>query len=296
MGQRAEYSDEPDRRGPRHRHGADRIDHAAQERRTDLERDLRRSGRGRPADREEWLLSFSSDATPLHPGDAPRGWRHWRGQLRVNGAVLESIAGTDFANPTTQHLEYEPDRNGARFATNTRGDASSLRMTLSGIRPSASITLDLEEARETGSAPPFFRPPADIPGRRVRLTRSVREASAERCCRSTNYPDDRVTLRRLIRNGPRDVTLQLHRRGPTDRQRRSAAGRLLLRPGAPVERRDGLVEPGLDRRLSVAVGLAFRTSSPRPRDSTPAGGRCTHRRDTAYCSAARAPARMFTSP
>ena len=30
--------------------------------------------------------------------------------------------------------------------------------------------IDLEETRETGSAPPFYRPPADIPATRVRLT------------------------------------------------------------------------------------------------------------------------------
>ena len=161
-------------------------------------------GRGRPADTEEWLLSFSSDAAPLHPGDAPRGWRHWRGRLRVNGAVLEAISGTDFFNPTTQSVEHEPDRNGARFATHTRGDGSSLRMTLSGIRPSASITLDLEEARETGSAPPFFRPPADVPERRVRLTLAA--GGVERDVPAAGYPDDRITLRRLLRGGPRDVS------------------------------------------------------------------------------------------
>ena len=161
------------------------------------------TGRGRPADTEEWLLSFSSDATPLHPGDAPRGWRHWRGQLRVNGAVLEAITGTDFVNPTTQHVELEPARNGASFATNTRGDSSSLRMRLSGLRPSASIVLDLEETRETGSAPPFFRPPADIPERRVRLTLSA--GGVDRSMPIDDYPDDRITLRRLIRNGRRDV-------------------------------------------------------------------------------------------
>ena len=160
-------------------------------------------GRGRPAATEEWLLSFSSDAAPLHPGDAPRGWRHWRGRLRVNGAVLDAIAATDFVNPATQHLEHEPARNGARFATHTRGDASSLRMTLSGIRPNASIVLDLEEARETGSAPPFFRPPAAVPGRRVRLTLAA--GGVERTVPADGYPDDRITLRRLIRNGPRDV-------------------------------------------------------------------------------------------
>jgi hypothetical protein len=118
--------------------------------------------------------------------------------------VLERIAGTDFANPTTQHLEFEPARNGARFATHTRGDTSSLRMTLSGIRPSASITLELEAAHETASTRPFFRPPAEIPERRVRLT--LNAGGIERAMPTDDYPDDRITLRRLIRNAPRDVS------------------------------------------------------------------------------------------
>ena len=161
-------------------------------------------GRGRPADSEEWLLSFWSAAAPLHPGDAPRGWRHWRGALRVDGAVLDAIAGTDFVNPATQRLEFEPARNGARFATHTRGDSSSLRLRLSGIRPSAAITLDLEAARETGADDAFFRPPADVPARRVRL--NLAAGGVERAMPAAGYPDDRITLRRLIRDGPRDVS------------------------------------------------------------------------------------------
>ena len=172
-------------------------------------------GRGRPADMEQWLLSFSSGAAPLHPGDAPRGWRHWRGQLGVRGAVLERVAGTDFANPATQHVEFEPARNGARFATHTRGDTSSLRMTLSGIRPSAAVTIELETALETAATRPFFRPPAEIPERRVRLT--LNAGGIERAMPTDDYPDDRITLRRLLRNAPRDVSFS-HTDGDDPRQ------------------------------------------------------------------------------
>ena len=158
-------------------------------------------GRGRPADTEEWLLSFSSGETPVHPGDAPRGWRHWRGELRVTGADLDAVSATDFVNPTTQFLE--PTAGGARFATHTRGDRSSLRLVLSGIRPSVALVLDLEETRETGSAPPFYRPPAVIPATRVRLT--LNAGGIDRAMPAEDYPDDRITLRRIIRDGPRDV-------------------------------------------------------------------------------------------
>ena len=159
-------------------------------------------GRGRPADTEQWLLSFSSGETPVHPGDAPRGWRHWRGEVRVSGANVVAVAATDFVNPTTQFLERTG--NGARFATHTRGDSSSLRLTLSGIRPSVAVTVTLEETTETGSAPPFYRPRAVIPASRVRMT--LNAGGISRAMPIDDYPDDRITLRRLIRNGPRDVS------------------------------------------------------------------------------------------
>ena len=108
------------------------------------------TGAGAPTD---LLLTFYSDETPVHMGDAPRGWRHWRGQLTVAGATLRSIEGTDFANPTTQHVEQ--DGNAATFRTNTRGETSSLRLSVTDVQPGAAIVLELEEAAETGSAPPF---------------------------------------------------------------------------------------------------------------------------------------------
>ena len=151
----------------------------------------------------ELLLSFHSDETPVE-FDAPRGWRHWRGTMVVEGAELEAIEATDFINPGTQFLE--PEGNGARFSTHTRGDWSSLRITLSNVRPGASIVLDLEEARETGSAPPFVRPPLTIPGQRVRLRLAdMRRGQLERALPVDGYPDDGITLRRVIRDGHRDV-------------------------------------------------------------------------------------------
>ena len=151
----------------------------------------------------ELLLSFHSDATPLQP-DAPRGWRHWRGMMTVEGAELEAIEATDFINPGTQFLE--PEGNGARFATHTRGDWSSLRLTLSNVQPGAAIVLDLEEALETGSGPPSVRRHVDIPGQRVRLgLADMRRGQLERLLPADGYPEDGVTLRRIIRDGERDV-------------------------------------------------------------------------------------------
>lgn len=151
------------------------------------------------------LLTFYSEETPVHMGDAPRGWRHWRGRLTVAGATLRSIEGTDFANPTTQHVEQ--NGNDATFRTNTRGETSSLKLSVTDVRPGAAIVLELEEAAETGSAPPFYRPRAVIPGTRVRLPLSeLRGGRLEKLLPIENYHRDSVTLRRVRPDGPRDIT------------------------------------------------------------------------------------------
>ena len=162
------------------------------------------SAEGRSDGAMELLLSFYSDATPLHHGDAPRGWRHWRGNLEVTGADVEAISATDFVNAATQSLE--PHASGARFTTNTRGDSSSLRLTLSNVQRGASIVLELEDATETGSAPPFFRPAATLEGGRAELRLSdLRSGRLEHKMPIEGYPDDAITLRRIVTDGPRDI-------------------------------------------------------------------------------------------
>jgi hypothetical protein len=159
------------------------------------------SGSGRST---QLQLSFYSDETPLHPGDAPRGWRHWRGNLAVEGARLDAIEATDFVNPTTQSLERRG--NGASFATNTRGETSSLRLMLSSVGPDAAVVLELEDAAETGSAPPFFRPQALIRGGRTRLALvDLENGRLERRMPIEDYATDSIALRRVSGDGPRDL-------------------------------------------------------------------------------------------
>ena len=152
----------------------------------------------------ELLLSFQSDATPYHVGDAPRGWRHWRGTLTVEGARLEAIADTDFVNPSTQRLEQ--DGNTARFATNTRGDTSSLRLTLSRVQPDAAIALDFEDAMETGSGPPSDRVHQMISGSQARLrVRNLDGGRLEHPMPIEGYADG-IVLRGIVTDGPRDLS------------------------------------------------------------------------------------------
>lgn len=154
---------------------------------------------------QELLLSFTSDPTPHFSGDAPRGWRHWRGELQVAGAELTGAIPQDFYNPSTQH--FEQDGNAVRFATHTRGDTSSIRLSLRNVRQDASITLNLDEAAETGSAPPFYRPHATIPATSVELALAdIVDGMMSRNLPQADYPNDGVSLRRVINGGERDIS------------------------------------------------------------------------------------------
>ena len=157
---------------------------------------------------QELLLSFTSDPTPHFNGDAPRGWRHWRGEMTVTGAELKTATAMDFVNPTTQAIASAG--NTVRFSTHTRGDTSSIRLSLSDVQADATITLNLEETTESGSAPPFYRVHATIPATRVEISLSdIVDGRLTRNIPQADYPDDNITIRRVINGGTRDVNFAL---------------------------------------------------------------------------------------
>lgn len=157
---------------------------------------------------QELLLSFNSDEAPYFSGDAPRGWRHWRGELQVNGAELMTAIPQDFYNPATQY--FQQDGNVISFSTTTRGDTSSIRLRLAEVSQDASITLKLEEATETGSAPPFYRQHATIPAISADLELAdIVEGKMTQNFPQADYPNDNVTIRRVITGGERDVSFTL---------------------------------------------------------------------------------------
>jgi len=154
---------------------------------------------------QELLISFTSDPTPFFSGDAPRGWRHWRGELQIAGAELTGAIPQDFYNPTTQH--FQRDGNTVTFATHTRGDTSSIRLSLREVGQDASVTLNLEEATETGSAPPFYRVHATIPATSIELALAdIVDGMLSRNLPQSDYPKDGVTVRRVINGGERDIS------------------------------------------------------------------------------------------
>ena len=150
-------------------------------------------------------LSFHSDATPLHWGDPPRGWRHWQGTLTLRGGTVTGARLTDEANPNWQYLEH--DGNAVRFHTITRGDASTIVLTVTGLSAEAMVDIRLDETRETGSAPPIYRPPATIPATDVQLPVAQTEAGAVRATMPIPDYDDYIVLRR-VGAGVRDVAFE----------------------------------------------------------------------------------------
>ena len=157
---------------------------------------------------ETFHLTFASPSVPMHRGDNPRGWRPWRGTLEVTGAQLAAVTPTDFFNPDMQRMETDAD-GVVHFATITRGDTSSLRLTLSGIGRDARVRLVLEAGDETGGGPPIFRPHATVPASTVELPLAELSDGTVRRTLPFDIYEDTVTLRRLVTDGPDDVRFEV---------------------------------------------------------------------------------------
>ena len=157
-----------------------------------------------------YLLSFASEAAPYHPGDNPRGWRHWRGTLEIENAEIEGFQGMDFHNSFFQSITPDPENpNRLQFATHTRGDTSSIELRLRGIKRSTSLSIELEEARETGGGPPVYRRHQVSPaGELVFPFREMTSGRLERTMATDVYTDT-VLLRQKIENGPRVISFEV---------------------------------------------------------------------------------------
>ena len=74
------------------------------------------------------------------------------------------------------------------------------------MQANAIITLNLEETTETGSAPPFYRAHATISATQVEISLSdIVDGRLTRNIPQADYPDDNITIRRVINGGTRDV-------------------------------------------------------------------------------------------
>ena len=160
----------------------------------------------------DYQLSFETSSLPRQPRDNPRGWRHWIGTLTVDGATVSAARAQDFHRIGGAGLE--PTGPGTySFRTQTRGETSSIHLRLDDVTPAARLTIELTEAVETGGAPLLYgahnvTPPAVV-------TLALDDMDGGRVSQSLPLGpwEDHVTLRRVVTEGPRDVTFALQDSG-----------------------------------------------------------------------------------
>ena len=156
----------------------------------------------------EFMLIFESPSVPYHPGDNPRGWRWWWGTLEVENATVTAAQGTDFDNTGTHSLDLT-DGSSIAFRTHTRGDTSSLKLTLADVRRGATLSLKLREGQEFGGGPPRFRTHQTVPAADVVFPlRELEGGMLKRTLEFDGYADT-VTLRRVITDGAMDLTFEV---------------------------------------------------------------------------------------
>ncbi len=160
----------------------------------------------------DFHLVFESESTPFHSGDNPRGWRWWRGELEVAGATIVAVQGMDFHNTNTQAVALV-NGSKATFQTHTRGDASSIKLTLANVSRLGKLTLTLAEGREFGGAPPRFRTHQSTPASKLVLEmRNLKQGAVSERIAAGEYVDT-VTLRRVITDGEMDVSFSVEDSG-----------------------------------------------------------------------------------
>ena len=155
-----------------------------------------------------YLLSFASDSRPFHPGDNPRGWRGWEGKLTVSGARLVRAEAVDSGFPL-QRLEQSSSAPAqVDFATKTRGDTSSMLITLAEPGRNARIAIELDAVREIGGGPPVYRAQQQSAAERFTFTlRDLRDQADNRLVhtQAVDAYTDTVTLRAVRTNGEREI-------------------------------------------------------------------------------------------
>ena len=160
----------------------------------------------------DFLLLFESPSVPFHPGDAPRGWRWWRGEIAVRDAEVAAARGADFHNLATQWLD-RTDGSTLAFSTHTRGGRSAILLTLANVRRGAKLVVTLREGREFGGAPPRWRPHRKVPtGEATLALREMRRGVVAAQLPFDGYADA-VTLRRIVADGELDVTFAVKDQG-----------------------------------------------------------------------------------
>jgi hypothetical protein len=149
-------------------------------------------------------VSFHSTTDP-GIRDSPRGWRPWRGSVKVTGARLKRVSSPALQNRLSEFVRRDDSEPGrAEFSLITRGAAKNLVLELEDLTDGAAVEIDLSPARERPSTPASFREAARLPGATIRFAmedlengRAVHQTAVDRFT-------DTVMLRRIRTDAPLD--------------------------------------------------------------------------------------------
>jgi hypothetical protein len=125
-----------------------------------------------PLQSRVWVqVSFESSSAVFGSGlDNPRGYRPWKGTLKVDGARVLQVRTPGFVNEYRSRAEIDgEDPTLVRFQTETRGRRDVMLVELDGASSSTRFHFALEAGRERRAAPVLVRPLTDIPATAVTL-------------------------------------------------------------------------------------------------------------------------------
>ena len=130
----------------------------------------------------------------------------------MDGATVSAARAQDFHR--IGDASFERTGPGTySFRTQTRGETSSIHLRLDDVTPAARLTIELAEAVETGGAPLLYGAHNVTPPAVVAL--ALNDMDGGRVSQSLPLGpwEDHVTLRRVVTEGPRDVTFALQDSG-----------------------------------------------------------------------------------
>ena len=161
-----------------------------------------------------YKLSFWSDSEPVHEHDNPRGWRTWSGSFTVSGAAIVEAKPMDFTNTQTHQFEMLEDGS-VQFSTLTRGEESSIDLSVSNVVDGAFVQMNLNAGREYGGGPPTFRQHQPFQAQTVTIPLPGRGDTESIAHVAMQDYTDHIRIRAIVENGSKDVSFSLSDQGDT---------------------------------------------------------------------------------
>jgi hypothetical protein len=154
--------------------------------------------------RQSVEISFYSDSDP-HVRDNPRGWRPWRGTVRVNGAMVEQATSPSMSNPLSEFVKVADETPGqVRFLLRTRGSHKNILLELAEAEEDTVIEIDLAGAREQPSSPPLFRQNVSLPAQKLQFRLGDLKNGKAESKRSIRGFEESIGVRLLKDDAPLD--------------------------------------------------------------------------------------------